>query len=104
MKAYTTLALRGSILTLSFLIAGIAQPSHAGEKSWQQQMLFEPTASQLTMERKGRIFIYDGMPNAVVQTAMDQHFERIQHMMFTRVRHPPKTPGQPEKVEDDGCE
>jgi hypothetical protein len=36
---------------------------------------------------------------------MDQHFERIENMMFTRVHHlPPPGAGVPAYLEDDGCE
>ena len=54
----------------------------------------------LLAEAKGRVMIYDGMPIDVVDRAMDEQFDRIDHMMFTRIRHPAP---EGEEVEDDGC-
>ena len=61
----------------------IANPSQAGELSWQERTLFSPSPAQLTMEQdRGRIMIYEGMKDVQVAMAMDRQFDRIEHMMF----------------------
>jgi hypothetical protein len=76
----------------------------------EKRRLFEPTASERAEEEEGRIYIYDGLPDKVVEEAVDEEFDRIENMMFIRtkktnpdgsVRKDPKT-GQVQ-VEDDGC-
>lgn len=90
------------------LAAAISGPVYAGEReadlSWEERRLFEPTVSQLKQEQRGGVFIYDGLEYATVTRAMDENFERIDNMMFVRVKHPPP-PGEDEPVvEDDGCD
>jgi hypothetical protein len=71
---------------------------------WQVKRLMTPTASQLATETKGQVFIYDSLEINQVEAAMDANFNRIEHMMFTRVRHPAPTPDAPAYLEDDGCD
>ncbi|WP_078119894.1 hypothetical protein [Thiosocius teredinicola] len=70
---------------------------------YQTNRLFTPSPRMLEQERAGRVFIYDSLDAREVDAAMDQHFERIQNMMFIRVRR--LAPSNPEvvEVEDDGC-
>jgi len=92
------------------LVSMFSGPVQATD-SWQEQMLFAPTLAQLELEQsRDRIMIYHGLTDALVARAMDQQFERIQHMMFTgtvvtdeqgEAVMDPAT-GKPQ-VEDDGC-
>ena len=73
-------------------------------------MLFNPPASQLDLEKRGRIVIYDGLRDTQITQAMDTQFDRIQSMMFVRTI---ATDAEGEilrdeetdtiVVEDDGC-
>ena len=74
------------------------------EGSWQERRLMQPSAKQLERESKGGVFIYDGLEHNTVQRAMDEHFDRIEYMMFTRIHHLPPTGSGPAEIEDDGCE
>ncbi len=46
--------------------------------------------------------IYGGMDNETVERAMDEQFNRIDNMMFTRIHHV-RDNGE-EYVDDDGCD
>ena len=61
------------------LCAGLAA---AGD--WQEKLLFSPADSQLKMEQRGRIMIYDGFTDRQIAMAMDTQFNRIESMMFVR--------------------
>ena len=72
--------------------------------------LLEPTESELHAESQGRIYIYDGLRDVDVELAMERQFDRIENMMFIRVKPTdedgevlldPKT-GE-DLVPDDGC-
>ena len=101
-------------LTL-LLLAGVA-PAQAeqlalleSQDTWQHNVLFEPTPTQLKREDKGSIMIYDGLTDVTVAKALDKQFDRIENMMFTRVIRTGES-GAPLRdeagevmVEDDGC-
>ena len=79
--------------------------------SWQVKMLFDPTPTQLEMEQtRSRIMIYHGLKDVEVTSAMDDQFDRIEHMMFTGTVATDsrgealidEETGEP-VVEDDGC-
>ena len=72
------------------------------EDVFQYQVLSSPTAGQLKAESRGRVMIYDGLDNAVVERALDEQFDRIEHMMFVRTRH--TEPDGEVSYEDDGCD
>jgi hypothetical protein len=70
----------------AFLIAvslASTYPVEAAD-SWQERMLFKPSVSQLELEKRGRVMIYDGMTRTQVARAMDSQFDRIESMMFVR--------------------
>ena len=65
--------------------------------------------NQRQKENQGQIMIYDGLHDTTVKQALDNNFERIENMMFTRVVITNED-GQPKTdeagnqvVEDDGC-
>jgi hypothetical protein len=103
------------VVLIMWLTAGYA-PVYADElalldteTTWQNNRLFAPTVHQRAQEQKGSVVIYDGLKDITVEDAMDQAFDRIQNMMFTRIIRTGKS-GQPVRdkdgdvvVEDDGC-
>jgi hypothetical protein len=75
--------------------------SAAAGDSFQENVLFAPHQSQLMAEAKGRVMIYDGLESKVVDRAMDEQFNRIDNMMFIRIRHASEDGDY--YVDDDGC-
>ena len=68
---------------------------------WQLQLLLEPSEQQLWVEDKGRVVIYDGLKSTQIDQALDQHFDRIEHMMFIRTQVAAPEGGYAQV--DDGC-
>lgn len=114
-KVWKSLALIGSLF-LGFMTCAAADDDQAIH-DWQMQMLLEPTPAQLDMEqRKKRVFIYSRIRDSDISRAMDQQFDRIEHMMFVNTlvaknREPtPKKTNEDESSgpvlveEDDGCD
>lgn len=49
---------------------------------WRMQRLMEPSPRDLEKERKGSVYIYDGLTEREVDDALETQFARIQNMMF----------------------
>jgi len=89
-------------------MADIQSPSL---ERWQMNMIYHPTEAVLESESKGFVFIYDGFDANQVAKIFDAKFDRIDHMMFTRVKltdssgailMDPETGD--ELIADDGCD
>ena len=52
-------------------------------------------------EARDRVIIYEGLDEAVVERALDEQSERIEHMMFIRARK--MEPDAEVSVYDDDC-
>ncbi len=89
-------------LTALSLIKPLYAMAQSDEDSWQLDMLHKPTAQQTKVEQKGRVFIYDGLDNEDVEKALDDQFDRIQHMMFVGIRH--RDPDGGDSSVDDDCD
>ena len=90
-------------LLMGTMLAPHARAADAND-SFQYNALFNPTPAQLKAEDRGRVMIYDGLDNAVVEHALDEQFDRIEHMMFIRTRQSSSDEDDDENiVEDDGC-
>ena len=88
-----------NLLLTSMLI--LTPTSAFATDNYQNNVLFTPSESTLRAEAKGRIMIYDGLESEIVDRAMNEQFDRIDNMMFIRIRH---TQGDGEYlVEDDDC-
>ena len=95
--------LLSSILLSSFLPTSIAAEETA-VYLWQKKRLLTPAESIVQDEKeKQKVFIYEGLTIADVEKALDQHFDRVEHMMFVGTVLPPTSAGVPQ-TEDDGCE
>ena len=86
---------------LGVLLAPFVTTAGAGD-SFLHNALLNPTRGQLETEARGRIMIYDGVDNEVVESAFDEQFDRLEHMMFVRIRH--TGPDGEISVQDDGCD
>jgi hypothetical protein len=74
------------VLALVLVTGSVAAADReASIRSWQMARLLEPTQGDLKSEAKGRVMIYDGLTDKDVDRALDQQFDRLDHMMFTRV-------------------
>jgi hypothetical protein len=94
------------------LAAVLAGPSTLmAADTWQEKVLFNPTPAQIELEeQRHRVMIYEGLTDVQVAKAMEQQFDRIEHMMFTGTV---ETDGHGNAVidpetgqamtEDDGC-
>ena len=73
------------IPTLVVIAAFLSRPvTVSAADSWQEKLLFNPTPAQLETEQKrDRIMIYHGLKDVQVTSAMEDQFDRIEHMMFT---------------------
>jgi len=57
------------------------------DAAWQMELLFDPAAGQMRREQRGSVFIYSGLKESVVERALDEQFDRIEHMLFIRTVH-----------------
>ena len=78
-------AITATTITLCSLIWNPGAFSVENE-DWQLAMLFDPSAAQLKVEERGRVFIYDGIKSTDVQRVMDSQFHRLDNMMFVRTQ------------------
>ena len=94
------------LMTIVLLMGTLlASPSRAADAndSFQYNVLFNPTPAQLKAEERGRVMIYEGLDNAVVERALNEQFDRIEHMMFMRTRQGPLDDDDNDAADDDGC-
>jgi hypothetical protein len=83
----------------------------ASIERWQMQMIYQPSQSLLKREQRGFVNIYDGFTDVQVEKILDDKFDRIDNMMFSRVKIT-DTSGTVKTnpatgyamVEDDGCD
>ena len=98
-------------LCLTLNLNAMASSTPPSLERWQMDMIFHPCESVLQRESRGFVFIYDGFKENQVDQILDANFDRIDHMMFTRVkltdssgeiRIDPDTGD--ELLADDGCD
>ena len=98
-------------LWLAWSGAASADETRVTLEEWQLDLIYFPSASMLEREADGFVFIYDGLLDAEIEKILDDKFDRIEYMMFTRVRKTDPS-GDPmidpdtgdEMLVDDGCD
>lgn len=98
-----------SLLALLLIAAGPLAAAD-GLRDIELRRLFEPTPAELRAEQAGRIYIYDGLRDTDIERAMEEEFDRLDSMMFIRVKITDQK-GEVKKdpdtgvayVQDDGC-
>lgn len=106
MNAKTSFSCMGTLSVALFMSACSTQ-----HLTWQQRRLEQPTVAELQWERNNHVLIYEGMKDREVEFALDNHFDRIESMMFINTVVTDKN-GEPLKdpesgefvVEHDGCD
>ena len=91
------------------VVLAISLTTHAGHTlaagaipiDFYESVLLNPSEAVLRAESNGRVTIYDGLDDRVVDRALDTQFERIDSMMFVRTRE--SLPDGSIEVED-GCD
>ncbi len=91
--------MRNTVIALVSGFPIISTGALSAQQDWQRAMLHSPSSAQLKMERRGRVFIYDGLDEAEVDRAMDTQFGRVDNMMFIRTKK--KTEGGEAPVDED---
>jgi hypothetical protein len=81
------LCLLGGIVATTTLIgtasaAADRSPGLTNLEKWQLRRLFVPNERELEHERKGNVYIYEGLTDRQVEEAMSRHFDRIEYMLF----------------------
>lgn len=96
------------LLVIATILAGSALAESVGLppgfSDYQHRRLLAPTPAERRTEVRGGIYIYDGIPVHLVDKALDREFERIDNMMFIRIRDLPATGAGPAEEDDDSDE
>ncbi len=71
-------------------------------KNFQMKTMYEPASYVLKREARGAVTISVGFTSQEVDQAMDEHYDRIENMMFTRMVISDDAGGS--FIADDGCD
>ncbi len=103
----------GLTLGLGVAGSGAVEAENTGPTldEWQLDLIYHPSDAMLEREARGFVFIYDGFTDTQVEQVLDDQYDRIESMMFTRVKKTdengermidPETGD--EMLFDDGCD
>lgn len=76
---------------------------------FQYDQLMDPSEEQRQLEKEGHVFIYEGLKESDIQTALDKHQDRMASMMFINVvwtdeaGNPLVDPDSGQPLVDDDC-
>lgn len=59
-----------------------ANPEKSNLEQWQLRRLNDPSERERMHERKGNVYIYEGLTDHDVEAALEKNFDRIEYMMF----------------------
>jgi hypothetical protein len=76
-----------TLIAVVLSAAGSGGTAMAVGDDYSQNALLNPSESILLAEHRGRVTIFDGLDERVVDRALDTQFERIDRMMFVRTRY-----------------
>jgi hypothetical protein len=90
------LCLCGAILATTTLIgtasaAADRSPELTSLEKWQLRRLFLPNERELEHERKGNVYIYEGLTDRQVEEALSRQFDRIEYMLFLGTKRTDET-------------
>ena len=72
---------------------------------WQIKRLMSPDDRTLAKEKsQSVVFIYENLKLSDVEKALDEHFSRMENMMFVGTLLPPTAAGGVPQKEEDGCD
>lgn len=91
--------LAATALLCSVQAGAVEATAQTNLEQWQLRRLNAPTERELAHERKGHVYIYDGLTDREVDHALSAHFGRIEYMMFVGTR---KTDPAPAASSDAG--
>jgi hypothetical protein len=79
---YSVGAMAVGLLSFANLSSGAELDPDKALHDWQVQRLMDPSPRDIEKEHKGSVYIYDGLTERDVDTALNTQFPRIQNMMF----------------------
>ena len=104
MYYYSLFTIAIIVLFLLVSVAPLAAEDSAVYQ-WQMKRLMQPDDQALSKEQEDQsIFIYENLRLADVEKALDEHFARMENMMFIRTLLPPTAAGGEPEREQDGCD
>ncbi len=97
-----------SVFLSSIIPSAVLSTSVVAEETavylWQKKQLLTPDESTVQYEKaKQKVVIYEGLTIEDVEKALNQQFDRVEHMMFVGTVLPPTADGVFQK-EEDGCD
>ena len=99
----------GAFCATAAILRCVAAHAHKCEKlglredRYDLRQLHYPLASKWASEKRAGFHIYDSVELNKRHATLDQNFERIQNIMFSRINHLATTGSAPAELEDDGC-
>lgn len=77
----------GLMLASIFMLGALpldveANPAQSNLEQWQLRRLNDPSEHERMHERKGNVYIYEGLTDRDVEAALEKNFYRIEYMMF----------------------
>jgi len=90
------LCLCGAILATTTLIGTASAAADRSREltsleKWQLRRLFLPNERELEHERKGNVYIYEGLTDRQVEEALSRQFDRIEYMLFLGTKRTDET-------------
>ena len=95
------------IILAVFLVGSSAaiKSEESAVYQWQIKRLMQPGEQVIVREKQRQsVFIYENLKLADIEKALDEHFARMENMMFIGTLLPPTSAGGLPTKEQDGCD